>query len=194
VGDEQLGERVGRVAITPAFPEASGSRTRAIHLTFRAALAVPGMRRGIAAFMRGLPGLDRVPAEVIERSRREFLRMPLWQMARMLEAHAVARPAPAEQLRRCAIMLGDDDPIAPADKLIKLLVGHGIPRELIQIVSGSGHNPHIDNELCPEAKGRNVDDITRCVDAMLATSREGAVLSTRIASTVLGEGEERSAG
>jgi pimeloyl-ACP methyl ester carboxylesterase len=185
--DERLGERVGRVAITPAFQEAAGPRPRAINLSFRAALAIPGMRRVIATFMHGVPGLEALPATVIARIKGEFLRMPSWQMARMVEAYSTARPAPAEELRRCAIVLGDDDPVAPADRLTDFLVGHGIPRELIQIVTGSGHHPHVDNEYCPEAKGRNVDDITRCVDAMLATSRDGAVLSTRMASTVLGE-------
>jgi hypothetical protein len=127
--------------------------------------------------------------EVVAESHKEFLRMPGWLMARILEAYGAARPAPADELRRCAILLGEDDPIAPADVLVDLLTKHGVPRELIQIVTGSGHYPHAYNDAVPEARGRNVDDITRCVDVMLATSREGTPLSTRMESTVLGSDE-----
>ena len=39
----------------------------------------------------------------------------------------------------------------------------------------------------PETRARNIQDITRKIDEMLASSREGAPLSTYVASTVLGD-------
>jgi len=187
--DARLGERVGRVAITPAFPRAAGPMSVALMIAFKASLALPGMRKAISALMKRSPSFERVVPEVLAESQREFLRMPRWLMSRILNAYAHAMPAPAEDLRRCSILLGADDPIAPAGQLVPFLTTHGVPRELLQIVTGSGHYPHAFNDVVPEARGRNVDDITRCIDVMLATSREGTPLSTRMESTALGSDE-----
>jgi hypothetical protein len=62
-----------------------------------------------------------------------------------------------------------------------------VPDAFVHRIQGTGHYPHVDNAPNPEAKARNLADITRVVDAMLGTSREGAVQSTFVASTVLGD-------
>jgi hypothetical protein len=163
--------------------------SRAIFAAFQTTLAFPAIRPVIAAFIRRAPAFQNVTPEMVAEAKKEFLRLPPWLMGRLVAAYAEARPAPAEELRRCSILLGTDDPIAPADQLTALLTTHGLPRELIQTVTGSGHYPHAYNDALPEARGRNVDDITRCIDVMLATSREGTPLSTRMESTALGSDE-----
>jgi pimeloyl-ACP methyl ester carboxylesterase len=186
MNDERLGERVGRVAVTPTFAAASGPMSRAAVVAFQSALALPLLKRAIASVIGTTPAFGRLVPETLAECQKEFVRMPRWLMARLLEAHANPRPAAPEQLRRCAILLGADDPMATAEQVTALLTTHGVPRELLQIVTGSGHYPHADNRVSPEARGRNVDDITRCIDVMLATSREGTPLSTRMESTALG--------
>jgi pimeloyl-ACP methyl ester carboxylesterase len=186
IDEGRLGERVGRVAVTPSFVDAAGPMSRAMVLAFRASLAFPGMRGIIASLVKVMPSFEHLPPEVVADSTEEFMRMPRWLIARLLEAHASAELVPAEELRRCAIMVGADDPIARADRTMDLLARHGMPRDLIQVVTGSGHYPHVENLSSPEARGRNVDDVTRCVDELLATSREGTPLSTMLESTVLG--------
>lgn len=75
----------------------------------------------------------------------------------------------------------------PARVLEPYLTAHGIPSEFIQRMVDCGHYPQLESKDRPEAKARNVEHITRCVDAMLTASREGAPLSTIMASTVLGD-------
>jgi serine/threonine-protein kinase len=199
--DEDLGERTSRVVITPSLATSILPFARASISVLRAAATFPMILRRMGAVLVSLPEFQRLTAEARGRLRTEFERAPAWVIPAMLDSYAAARPAPATTLQRCAVLIGTDDIMAFPDRLEEDLATHGFPRDMMTRVIGSGHYPHAHVDNHPETRARNIKDITRKIDEMLASSREGAPLSTYVASTVLGDDtspdvgdEQRSAG
>jgi pimeloyl-ACP methyl ester carboxylesterase len=189
VGDEHLGERVSRVAVTPVFPSTSfvlrwGLRVAAI------VLAVGGR---VELFRRGIGKLvllhSRDTARYREAERQsmleQFLRVPVPVLSRFILALAGAQPAAGDRLDRCAIVVSDDDPVAPEKHVLRTLDLLGVPRRSVIRTLGAGHVPHMELEDHPEWTARNVDEIVRLTESMLLSAREGAPSSTVIASTLL---------
>ncbi len=188
--DDELGERVTRVAVTPGLTATLSATGVAMTKTLSALSQVSALRPAIAKLMRRGRDFTKLDDETCDRFEMEYLRAPGWLLAQAAREQMASRLAPAESLRRCAVLLSEDDDFYPAHLLEPYLIAHGIPREFIQRLTECGHYPQLENRHHPEAKARNVEQITRCVDAMLTASREGAPLSTIIASTVLGEAAE----
>jgi hypothetical protein len=185
--DEELGERVSRVAITPSLIASTTATSRAVLSAVQACAPFPWLLKRLGGVVERLPEFARLTAEARRRLRHEFDRAPGWLVSAMVVAHANARPAPATSLHRCAVLLGTDDIMSIPEKLEDELVAHGISRDMVKRIVGSGHYPHGHVEERPESRARNIQDITRTIDAMLASSRDGAPLSTYVASTVLGD-------
>jgi serine/threonine-protein kinase len=184
--DDQLGERVTRIAVTPGLPATMSASAVAMTRTMSALARVPALRPVMARFLRHTPDFALLDDETCHRFEHEFLRAPSWLLAQAAEEQLRSTLAPAASLRRCAVLVSEDDYFYPARLLEPYLTAHGIPREFIQRLVECGHYPQLENREHPEAKAHNVEQITRCVDAMLTASREGAPLSTMMASTVLG--------
>jgi pimeloyl-ACP methyl ester carboxylesterase len=183
-----LGERVSRIAITPIFP-ADNAFARGgtwawaflFGLTSRAAF----FKRMWADLMRGRPEMAELSDEAKEKLTTEVLRASPRVLARLFQEYASARPAPVEGLERCLVLIGDDDPIAPAARMMKSLADAGYSLDTIEHLVGNGHYPQCEHGEAPERTARNVGDIAHFVDTMLMSSREGSPLTTQIASTLL---------
>jgi pimeloyl-ACP methyl ester carboxylesterase len=148
---------------------------------------VATLRPVLGKLLRRSRDFAKLDDETCDRFYAEFLRAPAWLLAQAADEQLHSRLAPAESLRRCAVLVSEDDAFYPARLLEPYLTAHGIPREFIQRLADCGHYPQLEESDHPEAKAHNVEQITRCVDLMLTASREGAPLSTMMASTELGE-------
>jgi pimeloyl-ACP methyl ester carboxylesterase len=120
----------------------------------------------------------------------QFLQVPVAVLSRFMRALADARPEPGDRLDRCAIVVSDDDPVAPEAHVLSTLDRLGFPRRSIVRTVGAGHVPHMELEEHPEWTARNVDEIVRLTESMLLSAREGAPSSTVIASTLLADTNE----
>ncbi len=188
--DDQLGERVSRLAITPGLVSTMTPATIAATKALNALGRVAAFRPALARLMRQTPEFVKLDDETCDRIAGEFQRAPSWVLAMFAREHMRARLAPAESLRRCAVLVSEDDASFPARIVEPHLIAHGIPAEFIHRIVDCGHYPNLEQKDFPEARARNVGQIVRCVDAMLTASREGTPLSTMMASTMLGDTSE----
>jgi serine/threonine protein kinase len=188
VTDDELGERTSRVALTPVFPHADREmrmKLRALLLALKGLGRLPAVKRAM-----GFAGLLHGPdtARYSERERQamydELLRLPVSSLIQIAQGVLEAVPAPIEQLTRCEVVISDDDPIAPEQQLLAALDQLGFPRRSIHRVRG-GHLPHLEADDAPGWTMRNVDELARVIESMLASSRDGAPLSTAVDSTLL---------
>jgi hypothetical protein len=185
--DDQLGERVSRIAVTPGVATMLSPAARAFMRTVSGLASLGPLRAPIGRLMRRAPDFVKLDEEVCDRLYAELLRAPAWLMSEMTDEFLRSQPAPAESLRRCAVLVSEDDTVFPARLLEPHLVARGVPKEFIHWIVDCGHYPQLEKSSQPEKKARNVEQITRVVDSMLNASREGAPLTTMLASTVLGE-------
>ncbi len=189
VSDEHLGERVSRVAVTPVFPSTSFLLRWGLKLGALLLLVVGR----VEAFRRLLGKLVLLHSPDTARYREperqmmleQFLRVPVPVLARFMSSMADARPEPGDRLDRCAIVVSDDDPVAPEQHVLRTLELLGFPRRSVLRTVGAGHVPHMELEEHPEWTARNVDEIVRLTESMLLSAREGTPSSTVIASTLL---------
>ncbi len=188
VGDGELGERISRIAITPVYPEDTtmgrGS-TRAWARVIGAVARVGALKRFMASSIHRRPDIQDLPDGMKERMVAEFLRASPTVLKLLFGQLADARPASADGLHRCLVLVGEDDPLAPPARTLDALTFSGLPAATVEHLIGNGHYPHADNDRRPERTGRNVADLARYVETMLTTSREGSPLSTLVASTLL---------
>jgi pimeloyl-ACP methyl ester carboxylesterase len=69
------------------------------------------------------------------------------------------------------VLIGDNDPVAPARILEPALDALGSPRTHVRkLVTTGGHFPHAEQALHPEWTMRNVADLTACIGSMLRAS------------------------
>ena len=188
VRDDELGERISRLAITPVFPAVDGRARRALKTS---ASVMPTL--AAIGFLRRL--LSRVYASSLreysdyEKSvmAEEFERADPSVVATVSRQYAASRPAAGDQLQRCLVVIADDDPVAPARILGPALDALGFPRTHVRrLVSAGGHFPHAQQADHPEWTLRNIADLAACVGAMLRASSEGTPLPTVVASTIIG--------
>lgn len=194
VSDEDLGERVSRVAVTPVFPSTSfvlrwGLRFSAVVLGIVG--RVEFIRRWIGRMVL-LQSRDTARYREVERQMmmEQFLQVPVGVLSRFMLELADARPEPGDRLDRCAIVVSDDDPVAPEEQVLRTLDLLKFPRRSVLRTVGTGHVPHMELEEHPEWTARNVDEIVRLTQSMLLSAREGTPSSTVIASTLLAPSAE----
>ena len=185
--DDELGERVSRLAITPVFP--------AVDARYRKLLnATAGLIPTVGAFRI----LRKLMARMFASSARAYTRRERRLMALEFEhvrAHVVAEvarqyalstPARGDQLQRCMVVIADDDPVAPARILMPALDELGFPRTHVRrLVATGGHFPHAEQLDRPKWTLRNVADLAACVGSMLRASAEGAPFPTEMSPTLV---------
>jgi len=197
VSDELLGERTSRIAVTPVFPEHDPAMRMGLHalaLALETAARGRWMRRWIGeALLVRAPAAERYTQNDRDHMLRQFLRVPARAFARFARSLAQARPEPTDRLDRCLVVVCDDDHVAPPARVLAAIDAVGLPRRSVHRVVTGGHNPHFELEDHPEWTLRNVDTLTRVVESMLLSAREGNPSSTVVASTVMATPSESGA-
>ncbi len=189
VSDEELGERTARVAITPVFPSEDAGLRRSLWVA-ALLLTCIGWWKWLANKLAYLAFVHGPDARRYDRAEQlamyeNFCSVPGALIARLCRALALARPAPGDRLERCAICVGNDDPLAPEARVLAAIERLGLPARSVYRMASGGHNPYAEDAAFPGWTARNVDDIARVIDSMLVSSRDGTPLSTEVASTVL---------
>jgi hypothetical protein len=186
VRDDELGERISRIAVTPVFP-AVDARYRV--LLKMASTLLPTM--GAIKQLRALMGrwFSSAAREYTARERElmatQFTSAVPTVVARVAREYARSAPAKGDQLQRCLVLIGENDPVAPARILEPALDQLGFPRTHIRrLASTGGHFPHAEQTMHPEWTLRNVADLTASIGAMLRASSEGTPHPTEVASTL----------
>ncbi|HXU74852.1 MAG TPA: alpha/beta fold hydrolase [Polyangia bacterium] len=188
VRDDELGERVSRLAITPVFP--------AVDKRYRTLLKATA---NLLPTLGAISLLRKLMAKMFSTSARDYTRREQRLMAAEFEhasprvistiarQYALSAPAAGDQLQRCLVAIADVDPVAPARILEPALDALGFPRTHIRhLVATGGHFPHAEQDDHPEWTLRNVADLAACVNAMLRASSEGTPMPTEVASTMIG--------
>jgi hypothetical protein len=188
VRDDELGERVSRLAITPVFP-AVDKRYQSLLKTTARILPTLG---ALALFRKMLGKMFASSARDYTKREKnlmaaEFERAIPTVIATMSRAYSESAPAKGDQLQRCLVAIGDMDPVAPAKILQPALDAMGFPRTHVRhLVATGGHMPYAEQDDHPEWTMRNVADLTACIGAMLRASSEGTPMPTEVASTIHG--------
>jgi len=188
VRDDELGERISRLAITPVFP-AVDKRYRALLKATARFLPTLGAMTLLRRLMAKM--LSSAAREYTKREKTlmegEFERAIPTVIATVARQYARSAPAQGDQLQRCMVVIADHDPVAPARILVPALDALGFPRTHIRhIVATGGHFPHGEQSDHPEWTLRNVADLAGCVGSMLRASSEGTPMPTEVASTIIG--------
>jgi pimeloyl-ACP methyl ester carboxylesterase len=190
MGEEDLGERTSRVAITPVFPAVDDAYKR--RLRFAASLVAS---LGRATPIKSLMGLmlKRAASEYADVDRKmladEFKKAPAGLFGALLRHYSDARPPEGEKLQRCLVVVAEDDPVAPPEMIEHALDALKIPRTHVRRLTGSGHFPQGEQKDHPGWTNRNVVDLVNCIGSMLRASSEGTPMPTQVASTMMGSTE-----
>lgn len=196
VADDDLGERTARVAITPMCPPRSRAARWALRLyavLLRLGASVPPVKRLLGALVRRWPDFQYVADDVLAHLQDQFMRASPVVLGRLIEGFARTSLVPADALRRCRVLVSDDDPVAPPRVLLEALRKNGFPEHRIDRLVGGGHHPVFRVRRSIEDTVRNLHDVARAIDAMLSTSRDGVPSSTVVESTVISDSGEGSA-
>src|SRR5262249_30455178 len=141
VRDDELGERVCRLAVTPVFPAVDKRYRQLLEATARVmpTLGAPALMRKLLAKLFALSareytnGEQRQMATELERARPPVI-------ATVARQYARSSPAAGDQLQRCMAVIADDDPVAPARILEPALDALGFPRTHVRrLVATGGH-------------------------------------------------------
>jgi len=188
VRDDELGERVSRLAITPVFPSVDKRYRRLLKTTagLMPALGAVSLLKKLMAKMFASAARDYTKREKALMAA-EFERASPTVIATVARQYARSAPAAGDQLQRCLVAISDSDPVAPARILEPALDALGFPRTHVRhLVATGGHFPHAEQSDHPEWTLRNVADLTACIGAMLRASSEGTPMPTEVASTIHG--------
>jgi hypothetical protein len=117
-----------------------------------------------------------------------FMQLPIGTLARGARQYANARPAPRDQLTRCQVVLSEHDPVAPIDRMLGALRKLDFPDHQIHRLVAEGHVPHGQSTTHPEWTQRNIIELVAIIDHSLMSAREGTVLPTQVASTLMSDG------
>jgi predicted alpha/beta hydrolase family esterase len=194
--DEQLGARTWRIAVAPVFPELDWRQRWGLKLIPACAAALswlPGMKRllGNLAFVWSRAARAYAP-EVRQDMLARFMQIPMPALVRELRAFSLARSATPDQLARCVVVLSENDPVAPIDRTLGALGRIGLPEHQIHRLVAEGHVPHGQAAIHPEWTRRNIIELVAIIDHLLVAAREGSVLPTQVASTLLSDGSSAS--
>jgi serine/threonine-protein kinase len=188
VRDDELGERVSRLAVTPVFPSVD-ARYRALLQATAGLLPTIGALALVRKLMAKMfaSGARQYTAREQRLMAGEFERALPTVVAAVAREYAASAPAAGDQLQRCLVAIADVDPVAPAEILEPALDALGFPRTHVRrLVATGGHFPHGEQDAHPEWTLRNVADLTACINAMLRASSEGTPMPTEVASTIHG--------
>jgi alpha-beta hydrolase superfamily lysophospholipase len=190
--DDVLGPRTSRVAVSPIFPAVDWRQRWGLLALppVGAALAwIPGMKRLIANMTFMWSSEARMyTKEERDRMRDAFLQLPTATLVRTARRFAAAKPAPADQLNRAVVVLSEKDPVAPFARMSAALRRLGFPEGQIHRLVADGHFPHGHAAMHPEWTQRNIVELTGIIDQLLVAAREGSVLPTQVASTLMSGG------
>jgi pimeloyl-ACP methyl ester carboxylesterase len=173
--------------VTPFFIGPSAAYqffVRTYGATVGMATRVPGIAKMLARGFRNLPDFKAISPAALDAMVGAFERAPPKVLGLLLASFADARPVKLGAESRCLVLVGDDDPVAPAKAILARLATLDFPLEQIEHLIGAAHMPHLERLNAPEITARNIDELARHVESMLSSSREGTPLSTAIASTV----------
>lgn len=194
--DSRLGPQTWRLAVGPVFPAMDWRQRWGLRLLPAAAAAVawiPGMKRFVAnlTFQWSSAAKAYAPRER-RRMVENYLQLPAPTLVRSSYAMASAPLAPRDQLARCAVVLAENDPVAPMDRMLGVLRAIGFPDDQIHRLVAEGHFPHGEALMHPEWTQRNIVELAAIIEQMLIASREGTVLPTQVASTLMSDGSSAS--
>jgi serine/threonine-protein kinase len=194
--DDALGPRTWRVAVGPIFPAVDWRQRWGLRLLPLLALSlawIPGVKRlvGNTTFVWS-PAARAYTDGERRRMLDAFMALPTATLARGAREYANAKPAPREQLARCMIVLSENDPVAPIERMIAALRRIEYPEHQIHRLVAEGHMPHGQTAAHPEWTQRNIIELTMIIDHLLVAAREGTVLPTQVASTLMSDGSSGS--
>jgi hypothetical protein len=188
VADDEIDERIARIAITPMCPPRRNAKRRAFAVyawLLRVFASVPVLKRMLGWLLKKSPDFQMITDACLEELNKEFQRVSARVLARLIEGFADSSLSPAWTHRRCRVLLGDDDPVAPPLRMLEALRENGFPLDHVEHLVGVGHHPVFEARTSVEQTSRNLHDIVRVIDAMLSSSRDGSPLSTAVESTIV---------
>ena len=189
--DEQLGPRTWRLAVAPVIPAHDWQQRWGLRMLPGLGVAfawVPGVKRlvGKLVLVWG-PSAKAYARHERERMLEAFMQLPAPTFVRGAYEFSRARPAPRDQLARCAVVLAENDPVAPIERMTKMLARLEFPADQIHRLVAEGHVPHGEAAMHPEWTQRNIIELAAIIEQMLIASREGTVLPTQVASTLMSD-------
>lgn len=192
--DAELGPRTSRVALTPVFPDADFLLRWGIRLVMplTSGLATrPTVRALLSRVLFSKVGAAKAYSrEDRERMRQHFLRLPVSTLITTMQALSRSRPATGDRLERCAIVLAEHDPIARVGVSLAALERMGVsPTRIHRLADADGHMPHAMSDARPERSQRFIAEVAALIDDYIVSAREGTLLPTRVASTLISTGD-----
>jgi pimeloyl-ACP methyl ester carboxylesterase len=178
---DQLGERMARIAITPAIMEvvpwprfmmACGAMMLRLGARSRIARWVVARLLSLQAF--NAPGVSREDSAIMTRN---VLNAPMSILNHLARAILTAK-LPPKALRGVDLVFGEKDPLQPRRAQEKLVAAFGGDRDRVHRMASGGHFPHLPFVDHPEWSARNQDELVRIIGSVLLSSVEGAVAST----------------
>ncbi|HEY5921036.1 MAG TPA: protein kinase [Kofleriaceae bacterium] len=190
--DEMLGPRTWRIAVGPVLPALDWRQRWGLRLVaaFGLSLAwIPGMKRlmGKATF-EWSKAARAYATDERKRFLEAYMQLPMPTLARGAGQYARAQAPPKDQLARCAVVLSENDPVAPIERMHAALRRIDFPEHQIHRLVSQGHFPHGKTAMHPEWTHRNVVELAAIIDQSLVAAREGTVLPTQVASTLMSDG------
>jgi len=194
--DDALGARTWRVAVAPVFPAVDWRQRWGLRVGPVLALSlawIPGVKRLIASLMMRSRAARTYDAEERQKMLDAFMAVPVPTLIRGARQYARARPASTDQLARCMVVLSENDPVAPMPRMLRALEKLEFPDHQIHRLVAQGHLPHGHTAINPEWTQRNIIELTAIIDQLLVAAREGSVLPTQVASTLMSDGTSTEA-
>jgi pimeloyl-ACP methyl ester carboxylesterase len=177
----QVGDRLARVAITPAIMEvvpwprflmSIGAILLALAARSRVARALLVRLLSLESF--SAPGVSREDRVMMARN---VVGAPLGMLT-LLARSILSAKLPPQSLRGVELVFGDKDPMQPPRAQERALVQFGGTLDRVHRMASGGHFPHLPFVDHPEWSARNQDELVRIIGAVLLSSAEGAVAST----------------
>ncbi|HUS32614.1 MAG TPA: alpha/beta fold hydrolase [Kofleriaceae bacterium] len=190
--DDALGARTWRVAVAPVFPAVDWRQRWGLRLAPAMGLSlawIPGVKRLVANMTFQLaPAARAYEPEERQRMLEAFMALPAPTLIRSSRQYSYARPAPSTELARCVVVLSENDPVAPMQRMLRALAELEFPEHQIHRLVSQGHLPHGQTAINPEWTQRNIVELAAIIDQLLVAAREGSVLPTQVASTLMSDG------
>ena len=177
----QLGARLARIAITPAFMEVVpwarfmmriGWSLLLLAARSKLARAIVGRLLSLQSF--SAPGLSRPDRLMMARN---VVGAPMRTLAMLAHEILTAKLSPTS-LRGVELVFGEKDPMQPPKAQARLVAEFGGDRDRVHHMGSGGHFPHMPFDEHPEWTARNQDELVRIIGSVLLSSSEGAVAST----------------
>jgi hypothetical protein len=177
----QVGPRMARIAVTPAFMEVV-PWPRFLMRLGAILMALAARSRPVRWLMGRLLSLEGFSAPGVSREDRLMMARnvaggPL-QMLTMLAYSILTARLPPQALRGVELVFGERDPMQPRKAQERAVVLFGGDRDRVHRMASGGHFPHMPFVDHPEWSARNQDELVRIIGACLLASTEGAVAST----------------